>query len=108
MASPSQTNTISFNTDFCLQLAFRVLQRQIEKGSNFASSPLSLHVILSLVAAASKGKTLEQLLSFLGFKSKDDLNSASSHIISGLRSAEGTENGGRLLLMALEWKKLLV
>ncbi|KAK4278185.1 hypothetical protein QN277_016066 [Acacia crassicarpa] len=97
MASPSQTNTISFNTDFCLQLAYRVLQKQIQEGSNFVSSPLSLHIILSLVAAGSKGKTLDQLLSFLGSQSKDDLNSASSKLVSSLRQVKGTENGGPVL-----------
>ncbi|KAI9073449.1 hypothetical protein K1719_044586 [Acacia pycnantha] len=100
MASPSQTNTISFNTDFCLQLAYRILQKQVQKGSNFLSSPLSLHIILSLVAAGSKGKTLEQLLSFLGSQSKDDLNFVSSHFVSSLRNVEGTENGGPILSFA--------
>ncbi|KAK4278182.1 hypothetical protein QN277_016064 [Acacia crassicarpa] len=93
-SSPSQTNPNSFHTDFCLQLAYKVLQKQIQNGSNFVSSPLSLHIILSLVAAGAKGKTLEELLSFLGSPSKDDLNSASSQIVSSLRNVEGTENGG--------------
>ncbi|XP_028752766.1 serpin-ZXA-like [Neltuma alba] len=100
MASPSQRHAISFNTDFCLQLAFRVLQKQIEKGSNFVSSPLSLYIILSLVAAGAKGKTLEQLLSFLGSNSKDDLNSMSSQFVSSLRHVEGTESGGPILSFA--------
>ncbi|KAK4278180.1 hypothetical protein QN277_016062 [Acacia crassicarpa] len=92
-SSPSPTNPNSFHTDFCLQLAYKVLQKQIQNGSNFVSSPLSLHIILSLVAAGAKGKTLEELLSFLGSPSKDDLNSASSRIVSSLRNVEGTENG---------------
>ncbi|KAJ6861013.1 hypothetical protein NC651_037175 [Populus alba x Populus x berolinensis] len=59
----------------------RVLLKEIEKGSNFVSSPLSFHVVLSLVAAGSTGKTLEQLLSFLGSKSIEELNyQLSSHI----------------------------
>ncbi|XP_028752768.1 serpin-ZX-like [Neltuma alba] len=93
MASFSTYNS-SFNTDFCLQLAYRVLQKQTEKGSNFVASPLSLHIILSLVAAGSKGKTLEQLLSFLGSESKDELNSLSSQFLSRLWHAEGTKSGG--------------
>ncbi|KAI9073443.1 hypothetical protein K1719_044580 [Acacia pycnantha] len=97
MASPSQTNIISFNTNFCLQFAYRVLQKQLQEGSNFVSSPLSLHIILSLVAAGSKGKTLDQLLSFLGSQSKDDLNSASSQLVSSLRQVEGTESGAPIL-----------
>ncbi|XP_028752769.1 serpin-ZX-like [Neltuma alba] len=93
MASFSTYNT-SFNTDFCLQLAYKVLQKQTEKGSNFVVSPLSLHLILSLVAAGSKGKTLDQLLSFLGSKSKDELNSLSSQFLSRLRRAEDTKSVG--------------
>ncbi|KAG6741864.1 hypothetical protein POTOM_055144 [Populus tomentosa] len=61
----------------------RVLLKEIEKGSNFVSSPLSFHVVLSLVAAGStlNSKTLEQLLSFLGSKSIEELNyQLSSHI----------------------------
>ncbi|KAI9073455.1 hypothetical protein K1719_044592 [Acacia pycnantha] len=93
-SSPSQTNPNSFHTDFCLRLAYKVLQKQIQNGSNFVSSPLSLHIILSLVAAGAKGKTLEELLSFLGSPTKGDLNSASSQIVSSLKNVEGTENGG--------------
>ncbi|KAK4278188.1 hypothetical protein QN277_016069 [Acacia crassicarpa] len=56
--------------------------------------------MLSLVAAGSKGETLEQLLSFLGSQSKDDLNFVSSHIVSSLRNVEGAENGGPILSFA--------
>ncbi|KAK4278181.1 hypothetical protein QN277_016063 [Acacia crassicarpa] len=87
-----------FHTDFCLQLSYKVLQNQIQKGSNnFVSSPLSLHIMLSLVAAGSEGQTLDQLLLFLGSQNKDDLNSASSKLVSSLRNLEGTESGGSIL-----------
>ncbi|KAJ6860999.1 hypothetical protein NC651_037168 [Populus alba x Populus x berolinensis] len=48
----------------------RVLLKEIEKGSNFVSSPLSFHVVLSLVAAGSTGKTLEPASFFSGVNSK--------------------------------------
>ncbi|KAL3568140.1 hypothetical protein D5086_030791 [Populus alba] len=71
----------SSNTDSSLLVTNRVLLKEIEKGSNFVSSPLSFHVVLSLVAAGSTGNTLEQLLSFLGSKSIEELNyQLSSHI----------------------------
>ncbi|KAF7803117.1 serpin-ZX-like [Senna tora] len=94
MESTSQKSTSSsFNTGFCLQLAYKVLQKQVEKGLNFVSSPLSLHVILSIIAAGSSGETLKQLLSFLGSESINDLNSSSSEMISSIRSVEEIESG---------------
>ncbi|KAL9664159.1 hypothetical protein QQ045_019557 [Rhodiola kirilowii] len=43
------------------------------KGKNFVLSPLSTSVMLSLISAGAKGKTLEQLLAFPKSKSTDDL-----------------------------------
>ncbi|KAI4352347.1 hypothetical protein L6164_006610 [Bauhinia variegata] len=92
MESPFQTSRPSFKTDFCLQLSYNVLLKEIEKGSNFVDSPLSLHVILSLIAAGSTGNTLKQLLSFLGSENIDDLNKSSSQIISGIKLVEQSKS----------------
>lgn len=81
----ARSNSNHFRTDFCLVLANQVLEEEATKGnndSNFVVSPLSLHVILSLVAAASKGQTLEQLLSFLGSTSVSDLSLLTSHMFN--------------------------
>ncbi|CAK7335293.1 unnamed protein product [Dovyalis caffra] len=69
----------------------QILLKQVEKGSNFVSSPLSLHVMLSLVAAGSTGQTLEQLLGFLGSKSIAELNQLSSQINNLVSLVEGAE-----------------
>ena len=95
MASLKNFNPL--HTDFCVRLACKVLQEASEKGSNFVCSPLSLHVMLSLIAAGSEGETLEQLLSFLGSQSKDELNSLSSLIVSCLMN-DGTERDEGLIL----------
>lgn len=83
------TETTLFNTEFCLLMTSQVLLKQIEVGSNFVSSPLSFHVLLSLIASGSTGRTLEQLLFFLGSKSIDELNYLSSQISNLTSVIEG-------------------
>ncbi|KAF3444924.1 hypothetical protein FNV43_RR14617 [Rhamnella rubrinervis] len=97
MEHPVQSNTTLLKTDFCLLLTNQVLQKQAENGSNFVASPLSLHVMLSLIATGSKGQTLRQLLHFLGSKSVGDLNLLSSRIVSLASSADDNLEGGPLL-----------
>ncbi|KDP24306.1 hypothetical protein JCGZ_25602 [Jatropha curcas] len=68
-------------------MAVRILQKEIEKESNFVLSPLSFQLILSLIAVGSKGSTLEQLLFFLGSKSINELNDLASIVNSVFLSA---------------------
>ncbi|XP_024928707.3 serpin-ZXA [Ziziphus jujuba] len=70
------------NLDCCLLLTNKILENKAAKGSNSVASPLSSHVMLSLIAAGSKGQTLQQLLHFLGSNSVADLNLSSSKFIS--------------------------
>ncbi|CAI0558490.1 unnamed protein product [Linum tenue] len=67
--------------DMALVLSKHVLLTEA-KNSNAVISPLSIHVVLSLIAAGSKGSTQDQLLSFLQAKSIDHLNSISAKLIS--------------------------
>ena len=67
--------------------------------SNLVLSPLSINVVLSLIAAGSRGATLDQLLSFLKSKASGDLNAFSSELIS-LVFADGSPSGGPLLSFA--------
>ena len=87
-STQSNTTTTLFNTDFCLELTNQILQNEAEKGTNFVASPLSLHVMLGLIAAGSKGQTLQQLLHFLGSTNVGDLNMLSSKTISLASPAE--------------------
>ncbi|XP_058080323.1 serpin-ZX [Magnolia sinica] len=84
--------SICNQTDFSLQLAKHILSKQ-SNGSNLVFSPSSIHVVLSLIAAGSKGQTLDQMVSFLRSESKDDLNTLSSQLIS-LIFADGAHSGG--------------
>ncbi|KAF7137345.1 hypothetical protein RHSIM_Rhsim07G0233400 [Rhododendron simsii] len=90
--------SISNQTDFSLALANRVSLSE-SKDSNLVFSPLSIHVVLGLIAAGSAGPTLAQLLSLLNSKSTDDLNSLSSQLVS-LVLADGGPSGGPKLSFA--------
>ncbi|CAL5420819.1 unnamed protein product [Camellia sinensis] len=86
--------TSNFSTQFCIQMANQVLLKQIDKGSNFVLSPLSFHFMLSLIASGSTGRTLKQLLSYLGSKSIGDLNFMSSQFFP-LTSMMSNVKGGK-------------
>lgn len=83
-------------TDVSLTLTKHITQNKEGKGSNIVLSPLSIQVILNLIAAGSKDQTLEELLTFLKAKSSDQLNTLSSLIISVV-SAGGSSSGEPLL-----------
>ncbi|MBA0881655.1 hypothetical protein Goshw_001770 [Gossypium schwendimanii] len=90
--------SITSQTDVALTLTKHVLQTEA-KDSNLLFSPLSIHVVLSLIAAGAKGPTLDQLLSFLKFKSNDQLSSFSSELVSVV-FADGSPAGGPRLSFA--------
>ncbi|GKV04706.1 hypothetical protein SLEP1_g16823 [Rubroshorea leprosula] len=85
-------------TDVALAFSKHVLQTEAND-SNLVFSPLSIHVVLSLVAAGSTGPTLDQLLSFLKSKSSDHLNSFASELVSVVL-ADGSATGGPRLSFA--------
>ncbi|KAE9458533.1 hypothetical protein C3L33_09564, partial [Rhododendron williamsianum] len=98
---PSETELkqlIGNQTEFSLSLAKQVSLSE-SKDSNLVFSPPSIHVVLGLIAAGSKGKTQAQLLSLLNSDSTDDLNSLSSHLVSHF-FADGSPTGGPKLSFA--------
>ncbi|XP_060672803.1 serpin-Z10-like [Ziziphus jujuba] len=104
MENSTQSNTTTlFNTDFCLQLTNQILENEASNGSNFVASPLSLHVMLSLIAAGTKGQTLQQLLHFLGSTSIHDLNLLASKIINLASPAENLAGGPLLSFVNGAW-----
>ncbi|KAK6278185.1 hypothetical protein POUND7_018508 [Theobroma cacao] len=90
--------SIRRQTDVTLSLTKHVLQTEA-KDSNLAFSPLSIHVVLSMIAAGSTGPTLDQLLSFLKSASNDHLGSFSSELVSVV-FADGSAAGGPRLSFA--------
>ncbi|XP_038970279.1 serpin-ZXA-like [Phoenix dactylifera] len=84
--------SIGNQTAFSLQLAKHV-GSAAAPDANVAFSPLSVHIVLALVAAGAKGPTLDQLLSFLRSPAAGDLNALSSQIVA-LVLADGSAAGG--------------
>jgi len=69
-----------------------------KEDKNVVISPLSIQLMLSLIASGSKGYTLDQLLSFLNSKSIDHLNSFASQL--ALAVADASRSGGPRLSFA--------
>ncbi|XP_061961369.1 serpin-ZX-like [Populus nigra] len=88
--------SIGNQTDVALSLSKQILLTE-SNNSNLVFSPLSIEVLLSLIASGSKGSTLEQLLSFLKSKSSDHLSSFSSLAVV---LADGSASGGPRLKFA--------
>lgn len=85
--------SISDQTDFSLQIAKHIL---LKHSSNVVFSPSSIHVVLSMVAAGSKGRTLDQFISFLRSATTSDLNALSAQLVT-LIFADGSPSGGPCL-----------
>ncbi|KAK9927490.1 hypothetical protein M0R45_024671 [Rubus argutus] len=60
------------------------------------SSPISIHIALSLIVAGTKGPTRDQFLSFLKSKSIYDLNSLAFDLVTCVLAAESPNVGPRL------------
>jgi len=74
--------SITNQTKVSLDIARHLLLKHSDK--NIVFSPLSLQIVLSLIAAGSEGPTQQQLVDFLRFKSSNHLNSFASHLLSVL------------------------
>lgn len=82
-------------TDVSLSTAMHILWKK-SQDKNVVLSPLSLQIVLSIIAAASEGPTQQQLLSFLRSKSIDHLNSIASQLVSDVLSDAVPTTGPRL------------
>ncbi|KAM7266277.1 hypothetical protein ACFE04_004174 [Oxalis oulophora] len=93
--------SIGQQTDVALTLSKHLISTEATNNNNLVFSPLSIHVILSLIAAGSKpgGPTQDQLLTFLKSKSTDNLNTFCSEAVSVV-FADGSVTGGPSLSFA--------
>lgn len=90
--------SIANQTDFALRLSKHV-GSTVAAGGNLALSPVSIHAILTLVAAGSRGPTLDQILSFVRSTTADDLNALTSQVVE-LVLADGSAAGGPRISVA--------
>ncbi|XP_057731197.1 serpin-ZX [Arachis stenosperma] len=90
--------SITNQNDVAFSIANHLLSKHTGN-NNIVFSPLSLHVVLSIIAAGSKGPTRDQILSFLRSKSTDNLNSFASQLVSVVL-ADATPAGGPRLSFA--------
>ncbi|GFP78887.1 serpin-zx [Phtheirospermum japonicum] len=92
---PILRESIAKQTDFSLSLAEHVISTKA-KDTNFVFSPLSMHVVLCMVASGSSGPTRDQFLGYLKSKSVEELNSLSSQVATLLFADGGPLGGPRL------------
>ncbi|XP_074358955.1 serpin-ZX-like [Apium graveolens] len=87
---PELDQMINNQNDVAMSLTKYILQKS--KDSNVVFSPLSLQLVLGLVAAGSEGETLDQLLPFLKAESTHTLNSLAFYLIKHVFSG-GSPSG---------------
>ncbi|XP_057446802.1 serpin-ZX-like [Lotus japonicus] len=75
-------------SDVALSFTKHLFSKEDYQEKNLIFSPLSLYAALSVMAAGSEGRTLDELLSFLRFDSIDHLNTYFSQGISPVFSDE--------------------
>lgn len=86
--------SIANQTNVSLSVAKHLFSK--ESDNNIAFSPLSLQVVLSIIASGSEGPTQQQLFNFLQSKSTDHLNYFASQLVSVILS-DASPAGGPLL-----------
>ncbi|KAG5516921.1 hypothetical protein RHGRI_037602 [Rhododendron griersonianum] len=89
--NPNLTNS---RMDYSTAIAKQLLLERVKEGSNenFALSPVSIDVVLTMAAAGSRGPTLERMLAFLGAQDIDGIKSIASAMMAA--AVCGGDEGG--------------
>ncbi|XP_074364790.1 serpin-ZX-like [Apium graveolens] len=98
LVEPTQKQFCKNQVDVSLTLAKHLLLNY-GKTFNLVFSPISIQVVLSLLAAGSSGETLTQLLAFLKAESIDELNSIYARLVDVV-FADGSSSGGPIVSVA--------
>ncbi|XP_009776337.1 serpin-ZX-like [Nicotiana sylvestris] len=96
----SLRESVKKQSDIPWMLAKHVFSSEL-KGidSNMVFSPLSIQIVLGLIATGSKGQTMDQLLSFFNLNSIEEVNSLSSWLVANVL-VDGSPRGGPRLSVA--------
>ncbi|CAL5204636.1 unnamed protein product [Lathyrus oleraceus] len=76
------SESITNLTEVSLSIAKHLFSKQEYKEKNIVFSPLSLQIVLSIIAVGSEGSTQHQLLEFLRSDSTDQLKTLCSQLVS--------------------------
>jgi serpin B len=87
------SESITNQTKVSLTMAKHLFSKEEYKEKNVVFSPLSIQIVLSIIAAGCEGPTQQQLMSFLQFESVDKLKSLCSQLVSYVL-ADNTPAGG--------------
>ncbi|KAG5540276.1 hypothetical protein RHGRI_020494 [Rhododendron griersonianum] len=81
--------------ELCTRMTKQLLLKEAEKGNceNLVLSPLSIDVVLNMVAAGSKGPTLEKMLGWLGAKNIEEIKSQSLEMMAVAAGDQYLEKG---------------
>ncbi|XP_058184507.1 serpin-Z10-like [Rhododendron vialii] len=81
--------------ELCRRMTKQLLLKEVEKGNykNLVLSPLSIDVVLNMVAVGSKGRTLEKLLGWLGSKDMEEIKSQSLQMMAVAGGDQYLEKG---------------
>jgi len=98
-----QSDSITNLTKVSLNIAKHLFSKQEYKETNVVFSPLSLQIVLSIIAVGSEGPTQQQLLSFLQSKSTENLNYFASQLVSSVLSSAAPASGPHLAFINGMW-----
>ncbi|CAM8939224.1 unnamed protein product [Rhodiola kirilowii] len=98
---PPHMMMIANQTDVALSLTKQVISAKA-KDVNFVFSPVSIYHMLSLIAAGSKGQTLDELLLFLK-SNRNDLSSLAAHLSDVVLADAASHGGPRISFVTGAW-----
>ncbi|KAE9446829.1 hypothetical protein C3L33_21283, partial [Rhododendron williamsianum] len=79
--------------ELCTRMVKQLLLKETEQGNyrNLVLSPLSIDVVLNMVAAGSRGRTLEKMLGLLGSENIDEIKSQSLEMMALASGDDGED-----------------